>query len=133
MGEPLIAPPLKEACRQLFDQRMLLAADADVQRARRRIMQQTHLLQDAENELARVEKDYQAKIDELEAYIKSHALEVGQSFESGGIEIKYVKGHERVSLPKGKLDAIRAGEPELSAQLERYLKTTEIAPRVQIK
>jgi hypothetical protein len=128
-----IPAPLAEACRALYDIRMEMAADADVRRARRRVMDQTKLLQDAENELSRREAAYQQRIEEVEAYIQQHALEVGASFESGGVKVRYTRGYDTVSLPKAKLDAIRAGEPELAEALKPYLKTSTRDPRVTIE
>jgi hypothetical protein len=133
MSEILVPPNIAEACRTLFDLRMQMASDVDVRNSRRRIQDLSHLLQDAENELKRRELPYQRKIDEVEAYIKTNALEVEASFESGGIKVKYVSGYETVSLPKKEIDLIESDLPDLYASLEPFLKTSTRSPRVSIE
>jgi CHAT domain-containing protein len=132
MNELLLPTPLLEACRRLSELRMEMAADADVRRARTRLQTQHHLYIDAQNEVERQEAVYQAKIKEVEEYIKSHSLEVGSSFESGGIKVKYTKGYETVSIPKAKLEEIEQNDPDLWRRIWPYLKRSTRNPRVDV-
>ena len=133
MTEEIRIPgPLAEACRKLYDIRMAMAADADVRRARRRVMDQTHLLQDANNELERRELEYQNEIKEVETYITAHALEVGESFESGGISVKYRKGYESVTYSKKEIELLIKADPFLEEKIKLARKVKPVDPKVTI-
>ena len=133
MNDELRIPePVQEACRQLYELRLTIAADADVRRARRRVQDTHRLAQDADNDLERLMNGYQPKIEEIENYIKPHALEVGQTFENSGIKVKFVKGHERQSITAKAMKDIKADDPDLWNELSPWVKVTVIEPRVTI-
>lgn len=111
---------------------LTMASDVEVVRARRRVMNQTHLLTDATNDLDRREEEYQPKIEELKEYITAHSLELEGSYESGGVNVKYVKGHQKVSIPKAAIDRIRKNDPDLWERLSDYIKISDVDPRVTV-
>jgi len=133
--EVRIPEPVQEACRQLYELRLAIAADADVRRARRRVQDTHRLYQDAVNDLDRLESEYQPKIEEIENYLTPHALEISRSFESGGIKVKFVKGHVRRSLSSKMINEIElnnVGQPDLWDQLKELIKVSEVEPRVTV-
>ncbi len=127
-----IPEPVIEACRQLYELRLAIAADADVRRARRRVQDTHRLYQDATNELERLETSYQPKIQEIENYLTPHALEIGQTFESSGVKVKFVKGHVRRSMSSKMIDEIELNQSDLWDQLKTLIKISEIKPRVTV-
>jgi hypothetical protein len=131
-NEVKVPEPVVEACRQLYELRLAIAADADVRRARRRVQDSHRLYQDAVNDLDRLESGYQPKIDEIENYLKPHALEVGRTFESGGIKVKFVKRHERRSISAKAITDIEENRPDLWSEVKSWVKITDIEPRVTI-
>jgi len=130
--EVRIPEPVIEACRQLYELRLAISADADVRRARRRVQDTHRLYQDAVNDLDRLESEYQPKIEEIENYLKPHALEIGRSFENSGVKVKFVKGHERRSISAKDITDIEKNNPDLWSRLKDCVKTTVIGPRVTI-
>jgi hypothetical protein len=130
--EVRIPAPVQEACRQLYELRLAISADALVRRARRRVQDTHRLYQDATNDLERLENEYQPKIDEIENYLTPHALEVGRTFESGGIKVKFVKGHIRRSMSAKAITDIEENRPDLWPEVKSWVKITEIEPSVTI-
>jgi hypothetical protein len=133
MNDEIRVPePVIEACRQLYELRLAIAADADVRRARRRVQDTHRLYQDATNDLERLENEYQPKIEEIEEYISSHTLEVGRSFDSSGVKVKFVKGHERVSYSKKAIDQYIKDDPSFEDLISFAREVKTIKPRVTI-
>lgn len=130
--EVRIPDPVREACRQLYDLRLAIAADADVRRARRRVQDTHRLYQDAVNELERAESSYQPKIEEIENYLKPHTLEIGRSFENSGVKVKYVRGHVRRSMSSKMIDEIELNQPKLWSMIKELIKVSEVKARVTI-
>ena len=87
----------------------------------------------AEATLEKAEEPYRQKIEELRPYIETNALEVGQTFEYAGFKVSHRSGYERVSLPKGNLDSIRDGKPDLYRQIQPYLKVSEVKPTAKLE
>ncbi len=131
-AEILVPAPVQEACRQLTELRLTIASDADVRRARRRVQDTHRLYQDATNDLERLEGGYQPKIEEIEEYISSHTLEIGSSFESSGVKVKFVKGHVRRSISSKMINEIELNQPDLWDTLKTLIKISEVKPRVTV-
>lgn len=127
-----IPEPVHEACRQLMELRMTIASNADIRRSRRRVQDTHRLAQDASNDLERLMSEYQPKIEEMEKYIIAHALEVGQTFESSGVNVKFVSGHDRLSISKKSLDDIEKNDPDLWSSLQKFIEKKTIEPRVTV-
>ena len=120
------------AMRKLADQRAMMAADADVRKAREELMLQTHRLRQAEARLSEVEEPYRKDMGEIEQYIKVQALEVEASFEHAGIAVSYRKGYERVTWKTEILQELIEADPKLGKKLAPARQVAAVPPKVEV-
>lgn len=75
---------------------------------------------------------FQNRIEELEEYIKAHALEIATSFEHMGVKVSYRKGYERITWVRKKMDELCLKNPALLDLLAPARKITPVDPSVSI-
>lgn len=137
VNEALIPINVREAMRKYYDQIHLMAADAEVRRAREKLMSAHTVYTAAENEVKALELPYRQKMAELQPYIEQNALEVEGSFTFAGVDIKYRSGYDQVRYDTDKIDALvsrlrQSGQGELAEQIEEARIVKAIRPSAKV-
>lgn len=137
MSRSSMAVEIPESVKQALGRYWEIAQDRDsdpaVRLAQSRLSDLEKEVELAKKDLQKIKARFRAPLQELEEYIFSHTLELGGSFQWGGVQVIYRSGYERVTWSNKEMTALCMANPALLQLLQPARKVTEVAPLVKIE
>lgn len=129
----VIPGQLREALEAYAEQRYLMLQDVDVRKARQKVIDLTHMLQDAQTKLDNAERSYRDAQAELAPYIVGQVMELGSSVEHSGVKVNHRAGYVSRSWKGGELTALEESDPKLWKKIVGFRGEKDVAPSVKIE